>query len=264
MKSTIKFLVSICFVYFSSCIETQKENIIVTNSKALDTLEIGYLNKILVGKRLFPAKDSKDILDNQILLFFKSENHYFAFYNKKKEVKILSTSYWEHFVPAYINFSIEDGLLSYTRFNKIDYFDPYLTGFYNSKDSIIITGSNLDIKDLHSKNQLRMKYLSISDTLISLDKNIKVGKSIDSILIELGIPNNINLEQNSELVLMEATSVINNAWYNDFPEYSTDYTVGVILSILNNKISRIQYIDSEYLDLIFSQRNISTEDIHYH
>ncbi|MBK7682332.1 MAG: hypothetical protein IPJ26_07610 [Bacteroidetes bacterium] len=198
------------------------------------------------------------------MLSFESGNYYYLFYNKKNKLEILSSTYWDQQMPKYINFKIEDGLLSYTRFIKVDYYDPFLTGFYNSKDSIIVQLSNLRDIDLENKDQLFVNYFSTTDTLIKLNKNISVGHSLEDMLFKLQIANYFNRKKDVELVLMETTTQVDNAWYKKYPDNCSEFSISVVLSIKNNKLTRIQYFNLEYIDYVFKQKNVLTKDIHYH
>ena len=62
---------------------------------------------------------------------------------------------------------------------------------------------------------------------------------------------------------MDATSQINNAWYINFPDHYSNYTNALVLSFEKNKLVRIQYVQSEYVEYIFKNKNILTRDIHY-
>lgn len=262
-------IVTLCYLYFlTACVGVQNEKIPSSTSNTVDALKIGYSDTSLIGKKLFPVTtDSnklKNLLNEKVLLSFESYNYYYNFYNKKNKLDILSKKYWNQLMPQYVDFSVDDGLLSYSRFNKVNYYDPFLTGFYNSKDSIIISGFDLGIKDLQNKDRFQVNYFSTYDTLFKLSNNILVGKSLDNVLFELQVPNSIKQKTEFNLVLMEATTQIDNAWYNSYPDYCSDYSVTVILSIKNNKLTRIQYLDLEYIDYIFKQKSVSTSDIHYH
>lgn len=245
--------------------ELQKKEIYTDNSIELDTLKIGYLDTLLIGKQLFPTskelREPKELLNDDLLLFFESNSYYFAFYNREKKNDFLIAHYWDQLISEYIDFSVEDGLLSYSRFTKVNYNDPFLIGFYNSKDSIIT--AKFDVGASNFQDQFHVHYLSTSDTLLKINKTISVRKKLDNILSDLKIPNTFIKKSDFELVLMEATTQIDNAWYNDFPDHCSDYSVAIILSIKNNKISRIEYLDLEYIDYVFKQKSISTKDIHY-
>jgi len=266
-------IITVCvLVFLTSCRNIKEDKMsstsIETNANEVDTLKIEYSDTILVGKKLFPiTPDSnklKDILNENILLVFESGNYYYIFHNKIKKLDFLSSKYWEQLMPKYVNFKIEDGLLSYSRFSKVSYHDPFLTAFYNSEDSIIIQGYDLNREYLLSQNEFSVSYFSTSDTLFKLNNNISVGKSLEDVLLELQTPNFLKPKTEFNLVLMEATTQIDNAWYNNYPENYSDYSVTVILSIRNNKLIRIQYLDLEYIDYIFKQKSISTSDVHYH
>lgn len=137
-----------CLLLVSSCKHIDNNKKLNTSNK-VDTLKIGYLDTLLIGKQLYPSsKVSKGLLNDKILLLFKSNNYCYAFYNRVNNDSLLSAIYWQKLIPKYIDFSLEDGLLSYSRFNKVNYYDPFLTGFYNSKDSIVTAGYDLGIKDL--------------------------------------------------------------------------------------------------------------------
>ena len=251
-----------CLLLVSSCKHIDNNKKLNTSNK-VDTLKIGYLDTLLIGKQLYPSKVSKGLLNDKILLLFKSNNYYYAFYNRVNNDSLLSAIYWQKLIPKYIDFSLEDGLLSYSRFNKVNYYDPFLTGFYNSKDSIVTAGFDLGVKDLQNRKKIDVNYLSTSDTLLKVNQNISVGKSLDNILIDLDFPYEFKKEKDFELVLMEATSQVNNVWYNNFPNHYTDYSIAVILSIKDSKISKIQYLNLEYIDYVFKQKRIFTKDIHY-
>src|SRR5690625_1811227 len=238
MKAINQILIGVYFLFFvSSCGNIQKNRIYNNRYNKVDTLKIGYSDTLIIGKQLFPTKVSKELLNDSVLLLFQVKNNYYAFYNSKKKDDFLSSFYWDQLMSKYLDFSVEDSLLSYSRFIKVDYYDPFLTGFYNSRDSIIT--SKFDLKAIDSQDLFHVKYFSTTDTLLMVNKNISVGKSVDEVLFELKIPNTFNPKRDFELVLMKATTQIDNAWYNDFPEYSSDYSVTVILSVKNSKLSRI-------------------------
>lgn len=252
-----------CLFFLSSCGNIQKNKTPDISFNKADTLKIGYSDTLLIGKQLFPTELSEDLINDRVLLLFESNDYYYAFYNAKKENNFLSPQYWNQLTSKYIDFSIEDDLFSYTRFIKVDYYGgPFTTGFYNSKDSIITNKVDCEVFELQKK--LNVYHLSTSDTLLKVNNNISVGKSLDDVLFELEIPNTFIQKKDFELVLMEATTQIDNVWYNDFPDYCSDSSVTVILSVKNRKISRIQYLDLEYIDYVFKQKSISTKDIHYH
>ena len=261
-----KIVLGIFFLYFLSLFgELQKKEIYTDNSIELDTLKISYSDTVLIGKKIFPTcrelRKPKELINDNLLMFFQSNNYYFAFYNREKKNDFLTAHYWDQLISKYIDFSDEDSLLSYSRFIKVNYNDPFLIGFYNSKDSIITAKFDVGVRDF--QDQFHIHYLSTSDTLLKINKNILVRKKIDNILSDLKIPNTFIKKSDFKLVLMEATTQIDNAWYKDYPDHCSDYSVAIILSIKNNKISRIEYLDLEYIDYVFKQKSISTKDIHY-
>ena len=113
------------------------------------------------------------------------------------------------------------------------------------------------------QDKFHVHYLSTSDTLLKINRTISVRKELDNVLSDLKIPNTFINKSDFELVLMGATNQIDNAWYNNFPDHYSEYSVAIILSIKNNKISKIEYLDLEYIDYVFKQKSISTKDIHY-
>ncbi len=267
MKPTHEILILIIsFFSLFSCDGQRLKQDQVFNK--LDTLKIVYGDTLfLVGKQLFPTKTDaigKNNIDSlSVSLFFQSGNYYYVFY-KKKLPDFLSYDYWNKLLPKYINFSFEDGVHPYYQdYIKVNYYSPYLTGFYNSNDSIIING-DWEIKELQNKHQLEVKYFSTSDTLLKLDKNIAVGADLANILPELNLPINFKPNESFELVLMEATFEITNVRYNRcFDCYLKDIPNAVVLSIKKHKLVRIQFNDSEFTEYLLKKKNISTKDVNY-
>lgn len=253
-----------CLFFLGLFGELQKKHIYADNSIELDTLRISYLDTLLVGKQLFPTskelREPMKLFNDDLLLFFESNTYYYAFYNKEKKNDFLNTYYWNQLVLKYIDFSGEDGLLSDSRFTKVSYNDPFLIGFYNSKDSIVT--AKFDVSVSNFQDQFHIHYLSTSDSLLRINKIISVGKKLDTVLSDLKIPNTFIKKSDFKLVLMEATTQIGNVWFSDFPNDCSDYSIAIILSIKNNKISRIEYLDLEYMDYVFKQKSVSTKDIY--
>lgn len=229
-----------------------------------DTLKMRYADTFLTGNLLLPVQLSKDLTENNVLLLFNSGNNYYIFLNRAKKNNFLSPNDWGIQMKKYVDFSISDGRFSFSRFSKVDYYLPFLTGFYNSKDSIIITGSDLNRSDLEKMKEFQLNYFSTCDTLFKLNKNISVGKCLEDVLFELQIPNYFDQSNEVNLFLMEATNQIDNAWYNQYPAICTNNTVVVILSIEKNKITRIKYLNSDYIECIVRPNSFSTRDIHMH
>jgi hypothetical protein len=133
-------------------------NNVVDFSNNADTLKIGYADTFLTGKLLLPLQLSKELIENNLLLLFNSGNNYYAFFNHAKKNNFLSQNILGMKMKKYVDFSISDGSFSFSRFIKVDYYLPFLTGFYNSKDSIIINGSDLSRSDLENMKEFQLNY----------------------------------------------------------------------------------------------------------
>jgi hypothetical protein len=269
VKSIKLFLITILF--FNTLISCNTQINEVSNSIVKDTLRIKYLDTILIGKQMFPSTIDtnylKHLVNEKVLLSFKSGNYYYVFFNKNDKINFLSSSYWGKLAVKYLNSTGVDSS-KHSYFTMIDYSDgPFLTGFYNLKDSIIITGSNLKRSYLKGKKQVQVNYFCTSDTLLKFNNLFSVGSDIKNVVTKLKIPFDHNfIKQNGDLkiVLMEATSLIDNAWYSSInPDCYSDYSNAIVLSFIENKLVQIQYLDLEYTYYIFRQKNVSTKDIHY-
>ena len=152
MNTIGQIIIGMCCLFFLvSCGNMQKNKTSGISFNKVDTLKIGYQNTLL-GKQIFPIQPSKDLLNDRVLLLFESDDYYYTFYNTKKEDTLLSPQYWDQLVSKYIDFSVGDGLFSYTNFIKVDYYaGPFVTGFYNPKDSIITNRVPCEIFDLKEK-----------------------------------------------------------------------------------------------------------------
>lgn len=256
-KTVLVFLVLIAFASCSPIVNSDAK------TSKNDTLLIKYLDSFLIGEQIFPLKtDSnnfKDLVDDKVLLCFESEYYYFCFYNVKAEVDFLHNSYWNKEIPGYLN-QIDSGTLNSSNFIRVDYTDgPFLTGFYNSKDSIIVLSADLRENDLNNLNELRVSYFSTNDT----NSDGLIYSRIKNVISELRISDRFQQQTKYKVVLMEATSLVNNAWYNSCQDCYAEFSNSVVLSMIGNKIIQIQFLDSEYIDYLFKKKDINTEDIHY-
>lgn len=243
---------------------TKKNNDSFLSNK-IDTLKIKYADTAFVfkGKQIYPKNTSTSNLDRlmkkEVLLFFKSDNYYFVFYNKMSQLDFLSDMYWSKSVPKYINYSVN---LNLNRFQKVNYSDgPFLTGLYNSKDSIIVMNNNLSQKDFENSNLLPISYFSTTDTLLKLGNNISVGDSLKKVLTKLKIPNNFKPQKEFKLILRVATNQVKNKWFKRYPKNVSNFSYTVILSIRDSKLSSIKFIDLEYFQYVLMKKNIFTKDI---
>ncbi|MFO8021850.1 MAG: hypothetical protein R6U65_05230 [Perlabentimonas sp.] len=270
MKHEMSLLIAILLVAILIGNSTQGNKISNYNGK--DTLRIEYADTILIGKQIFPSilntNHLKQLVDERVLLTFESGNYYYVFFNKKEKINFLSTTYWDKLTPKYLNSSDVDNF-NYSRFTMVDYSDgPFLTGFYNLKDSIIVTGSNLERSYIKDKDRIQVNYFSTSDTLLKLNDLISVGYKARDVITELQIPLDHNLLKQKgdfKIALMVATSLIDNAWYSRInPDCCLDYSVTIVLSFTDNKLVQIQYLDLEYIYYVFRQKDVLTNDIHYH
>lgn len=259
----IIFLLSL-IILFSFC--GNSHFVTTENPNKEDTLNIDYIHTVIIGKQLYPkSKDlnnSKQLIDRKMLLCFESGRYRFVFYNKIKQPIFLSSIYWSEQVQNYLKkrFYIDT---SETRLKKVVYTDgPYLTGFYDIKDSIILSSSDLRRFESGNENIISVKCFSTENNLINLD-GIVVGNKMEKILSILDINNIFRSKDSFELVLMGATAQVNNAWYKIYPEVYSRDTNCIVLSFENKKLVRIQYFDFESTEYIFKKEKVSTKKIHY-
>jgi len=258
-------LISILTVYlFASCKSEGLKNVntqmdLLENNQ-LDTLKIGYLDTILTGKQLFPQKADSIYLDKfikeDILLVFESGEYLFVFYNSNKIIDFLSANYWQYCIPKYIN-KIQGGMLNNSYLNRIDYSEgPYITGLYSVKDSIIAATSDFKNSNYSKKQKLRITYFSTSDSILKLNENISVGSNYVDVINEIKL-SKFNTNKN-KIVLLNATSLINNAWYiGRDPKCYMGYSDVVILSFRDKHLVEVKYLDFEKLEYVFKKIDIS-------
>lgn len=257
-KISLVFLMLIALAFCSQIVNGKAKNKTANN----DTLLIQSLDTFLVGKQVFPLKtdsgNSKDFVDDTILLCFESDYYYYCFYNKKAGIDFLSNSYWNKKIPRYLD-QVDNSNLNGLKFKRIDYTDgPFLTGFYNSKDSIIVLTAELRKRELKNLNELRVSYFSTNDTY----SQGFISSRVKNIISELRIPSRFQQQAEYKVVLMEATSLVNNAWYNSYRECYSEFSNAIVLSMIGNEILRIQFLDSEYIDYLFKKKDVKTEYIH--
>lgn len=270
MKNVLFILVAITFSSIISCSPNKVNETFENDVHYYDTLKIPYLDTFLLGHQIFPnikkTNEVKNELSEKILLTFLSGGYYYIFFNKNK-IDFLTSTYWDMHLVEYMNYSDSNNLIR-SRFDRLDYTDgPFLTGFYNPTDSIIVTTSSLIKTDLDNVKKISVRYFSTSDTLLKLKENISVGVDLKSTIEGLNIPVIPELskqEGDFKIVLLEATSQVKNAWYNNINDCCSDYSVSVILSFKGNKLFRIEYLDYENMDDVFKQNNITVKDIHMH
>lgn len=265
IMNRLNILVVIWLVIFFACNESHNSK---TSYHSNDTLNIGYLDTILTGERIFPmSHDSSklsQLIDAKVLLVFKSEDYYYVFVNENK-FDFVSNSYWDKLALKY--FDADSNKSSH--FTRIDYSDgPFLSGLYSEKDSIITYTADLRKRSLNSLNDLRVRYFSTKDTLLKINDKVKVGNRLVSAFSDLNIPindNNYRSIGNVNIVLMKATSLIDNAWYTQLaPDCCPEYTTAINLAFKDNKLRQIQYLDYEYIPYLFKKKRVTTKDIHLH
>ena len=242
------------------------------NPSQLDTLKIGYSDtnvsdKIIVGTLIYPKSvDEKNpctLAKNKILLVFKSGNYYYVFYNKKYIDEFLDYRVWEHMLSKYLH--VYDSANNVARrYKVIEYQDgPFLTGFYNEKDSIIVSTHNLRNKLKH----LSFSYLSTYDTLIRVKDNVRVGMNIDKVLRHLNLDQYIEVKSvidTLNLVLLIANSEVDNAWYKKCKGSSSYLSDAIILTFINKVLNRIEYVEAEFVDYVYKKKQVYTKDVHMH
>ncbi len=269
MKKTSYLLIVILFVETLLHCSFQKKQTSCLNGK--DTLRIRYSDTILVGKQVFPlvadTNSIKHLINERVLLTFESRDYYYVFFNKKEEIFFLSSTYWEKLIPKYLN-SLDVDRSNSSKYIEVEYSDgPFLTGFYNLTDSIIVLTSELKRKELKNTKKLHLYYFSTYSTLLKLKEFVAIGSKIEEVIKKLQIPSPTNLlrkKKDFKVILMEATSFIDNAWYNRIlPNCYSDYSITIVLSFSNDKLVQIKYLDIEYIGYIFKQKNVLTKDIHY-
>jgi len=268
MKPKKSLLIAILLIAILKGYSTQEKKI--SNSNGKDKLIIEYDDTvlILIGEQIFPStldtNHLKHLVDERVLLIFESGNYYYVFFNRNEKINFLSDTYWRKLTPKYLNLSDCDSS-NHFRFTKIEYSDaPFLTGFYNLTDSIIVPTSELRRKGLKNIDQLRANYFSTSDTLLKLNEAVSVGFEVKDVVTELQIlsdPNLLKQKGDFKIALIEATSLINNAGYSRINYLDCSGTI--VLSFVDNKLIQIQYLDWEYIYYIFRQKNVLTKDILY-
>lgn len=254
-------------VFTNSCDVSVSNNTNVQNTS--DTLVVDYfLDTLLIGEQIFPFEEDSsrlaEILEDTLMLVFKLNNSsYYCFYNPTANLEFLSNS----FRNTKATLAIEDFYLREKRIfdlYKNDYHSPYLTGFYDTNDSIIVDTRDLNfyIENKVSK-PIYCSYFSISDTLINFSPYFNINAELQNVLNNIFLPPTLNIEREDfQLVLLNSISSIQNVWYNklksiEFPEMSNF----IILTFEEKKIIRIQFSDLEYLPLVFKQMTIYTNDI---
>lgn len=260
MKRTSQILIVLVYTFsLMSCNNLKTRT--TTKSAIADTLVIGYLDLKMVGKQLTPLATGVNNFDSlskaRILLFFESDDYFFCFYNKKRAPDFLSNSYWNRQIPKYLSSQI--GLTT------IDYTDgPFLTGFYNAKDSIVLHTRDWKAFDRKVIDNAYINYCSITNDAFKLNNDISVGEASKAVLAKLKIKDSFEEKDNYHLVLMKATGQIDNAWYKHWPEHFSDDTNAIVLSFKEEKLICIQYFDFENSEYVFKKTDIFTKAIHYH
>ncbi len=262
--SSFVLIIIVVFPFYASCSYQRTKKIVSINRT--DSLYIDRLKLTLIGEQLYPRESKPNnlrrILDEKVLLLFESGMYAYCFYNKTQETNFLTGSFWGNLLPKHLNQSYYN-LTEESRYKRIDYTDgPFLTGFYSAEDSIVLHTADLKRFENKKTSEVYVNYCSISDTLFEFN-NISVGDSLEKLLYEFHIPDFFSSKEKFNLVLMDATSQINNAWYINFPDHYSNYTNALVLSFEKNKLVRIQYVQSEYVEYIFKNKNILTRDIHY-
>lgn len=250
----------VLLVCFCSCKNKGKINAQKYDYNTTDTLKIDYLKMNIIGHRLVPKKNKTDyerLRNGNLLLLFESDYKFYAFYNKEKSIKLLTSAYWSQLMFNHIFLKNKDSLIYYPRFVKVEYNDPYLTGFYSKSDSIIVGKGRL------RKSELQLNYVYTNDSLLILDRTINIGSSANDVLNKLELSEDMILKDNFELVLMEATNQVSNAWYNSFPNLHSDFSSIVMMKFSDGHLQSINYLDGEYADYVFRNKTINTRDIHY-
>lgn len=227
-----------------------------------DTLKVSYINKDIIGRQLYPLNlDSINELkfaENNLLLQFKTTKYNLFYYNKKSNLKFLNSNYWDSLILKYIK-DVNCDTKNQNKFKVVFYEDPFLTGIYRGTDSII--AQKMVSSDINSMEKLSLKYFSTLDSVFKLTKNIYVGAHIKSFLNDLNIIDNLNNNINLEIVLMEATSQIDNAWYLKHEKSFSNYTIAVVLLIEDCKVKKIQFVDVEYIEFILNLKEVNTNTI---
>lgn len=240
--------------------------------RQLDTLKIGYsdtnvTDKIIVGELIYPKRVDKEnpcaLSKNKILLVFKSGNYYYVFYNRKYIDEFLDYRVWEYMLPKYLH--VYDSANNVTRqYKVIEYQDgPFLTGFYNEKDSIIVSTHNLR----NRLNYLSFSYFSTYDTIYSFEKSIRVGDSIGVALRKINLSEYIKNGRcfdTLKIVLLIADSRIENAWYKKCSGIFDVLSEALILTFLKNRLYRIEFVSPEFVRDVYMKRQIFTKDVHMH
>lgn len=249
------------------CHEKNSQSNVILTSNSLDTMEIAYLELKLLGQRIFPKNldsvHNEQVNSAKILLQFASDNYQYLFFNVGTRPKFLSDAYWNSTITGYLEKRLAATPPS-NQFLRIDYRDgPYLSAYYNRTDSLIFLTANLDASTYNKSNGLGLCYFSTIDTLFKLE-NIVVGNSIAQLLRQWNGSEAIPNESEYQIVLMDATTQVSNAWYLNIPGSYSTYSNAVVLTIGNGRIVRIEYFDTEYVDYIFMKRPVYTKDIHLH
>lgn len=235
----------------------------------IDTLKVRHFDTYMLGRQLFPSEvDLKlinNLIDQEILLVFESGRHIFMFYNRNKKPNYLSTSYWNEQVCLTLNryFYSRNNV---NKLNRVDYLDgPYLTGFYGKTDSILVHTS--DIKRFESKisNKIYVNYFSTKKTSFKLG-NICIGITSNDLLSKLGGAQIKDLGTRKGiyyLIIMQATTKLNNAWFANYPNLLNDDTNAIIFTLKDNKLARIEFCDFESAEHLFRKEIVNTNKIHY-
>lgn len=259
-------IVVIWLIIFFSCDVSQN-----TETSCKNTLRIGYLDTTLCGERIFPISHDSiklgQLNDAKVFLVFKSDDYYYVLLNANK-FDFLSNSYWDKLAFEYFR-SFEGDSIRSSHLTRIDYSDgPFLSGLYSEKDSIITYTADLRKVDSSSRNKFSVRYFSTNDTLMIISDKVKVGSSLENTFSSLGIPINDNNYQSINdvnIVLMKATSLIDDAWYLQLnSNCCPDYTAAINLTFKKNELRQIQYLDYEYIPYLFQKKKVTTKDIHLH
>lgn len=258
----------IWIIIFSACESSQNSK---TSFDDKDTLKIGYIDTVLIGEMIFPKSlDSNklsELKEVDVLLIFKSGDYCYVFFNESKS-DFLFNSYWDKLAAEYYSF-LESDSISSPHLIRVDYSEgPFLSGLYSKNDSIITFTADLRKANSRSLDKLRVRYFSTQDTIIEIYDKINVGSSLETAISNLKVPiidEKYHSSGDVNIVLMNATSLIDNAWYLELnSNCCPDYTTAINLSFKKNKLRQIQYLDYEYIQYLFQKEKVTTKDIHLH
>jgi hypothetical protein len=255
----IFFLAGIAFniPYFLYSQKNNEKNLL----SKFDTLWIDDLDMYLLGRKYFNYSDSinnKQFSNKASLFSFHSNNYYYVFYNSSKAPSFLHSAFWDKRVFQILNSSKSKSNRK-SNYKKIIYNDgPFMTGFYNSNDSIIIASYSINIAQ-NDKAYL-VNYFSTTNSVFDLN-GIRVTTSVDTILKVFNIKKIPYPQKRFNIVLTLASTQIRKSWYREFDCcYTESYPIAIKLSIVENKLMRIEYFSFEFVEFLYKQRKYSTKN----